>query len=140
MRKVGNPNAHAMSMQPLLHYLCKKYIDLPGYRYAITELLEQFLQLPRVDPNILDNDGRHILDMFDTNEKILSNDSLVQLLNEYNADWQYSNAWKVIQEQDGNSYLVPRDRFVMPELSRSEPVSLAAKKAIEHYNTIWEII
>lgn len=40
-----NPNAHPISMKPLLHYLCGQYMRTK-YKYGILELIERFLSLP----------------------------------------------------------------------------------------------
>lgn len=97
-----------MSLQkPLFHFLCTQYVtEYARNRYTLLELIEDFLSLDRVDINILDNDGRHIYDMFASYEMLQSdkNQSLLQLLADVGASWEDSTLWMI--STDG--YIIPR--------------------------------
>lgn len=97
-----------MSLQkPLFHFLCMQYVtEYARNRYTLLELIEDFLSLDRVDINILDNDGRHIYDMFASYEMLQSdkNQSLLQLLADAGASWEDSTLWMI--STDG--YIIPR--------------------------------
>lgn len=95
--------------RPLFHFLCTQYFtEYTRNRYTLLELLEDFLKLEGVDINVLDNDGNHIFDMFEDYEMIQNskNQSLLQLLADYGASWDYSRRWMV--SEDG--YIIPREQ------------------------------
>ena len=72
------------------------------------ELVSRDVYKRQVDINVLDNDGNHIFDMFKDYEMIQSdkNGSLLQLLADYGASWDYSRRWMV--SEDG--YILPREQ------------------------------
>lgn len=137
MRKTGNPNAHSINMKPLLHYLCERYFSLRNY--GLMELIEKFLSLEWVDPNMLDGrdipwsrhisglKGKHIFDIFDTEERLLENKWVVLLLLEAWADGRLSTVWDVVYTENGSEWLLKKPSI------ESETESYA-KRAIRTYN------
>ncbi|HBB27205.1 TPA: hypothetical protein DCZ36_01750 [Candidatus Gracilibacteria bacterium] len=115
MRKTQNPNAHPMDMKPLLHYLCEQYIRTE-YRYNLVELLEGLLSLEGVDPNMLDCrdtletrgnphfNGKHVFDVFDTEEKLVANRRVILALLDAGTDGRLSNVWDVTYRKDGSDW------------------------------------
>ncbi len=134
IRRSNLPTSYPMSMgKPLLHLLCGQFLtEYQTNRYIIMDLLSKFFTLEWVDINMLDNNGCHVLDIFDTDEKMndYKNQWLIELLIDKGALWECSTLWMI----DDNGKIVPKVPESMSVVDSNLPeLSLPWVSAAQNY-------